>query len=70
MPPWVVSTHVSRENAVQEGIRRSDLAMYAAKSLGRNRVVRWEQVGREPDESAGIAVREPAAEPLAAARAG
>lgn len=43
---------VDTEEAVQECVGKADAAMYAAKALGRNRVVSWEQSFREADDSA------------------
>jgi diguanylate cyclase (GGDEF)-like protein len=48
---------VNTEVAIQECIGKADAALYAAKSLGRNRVVSWEQSFREGDESAKNLIR-------------
>jgi hypothetical protein len=48
---------VHTEEAVQECIGKADAALYAAKALGRNRVVSWEQSFREGDESAKNLIR-------------
>jgi diguanylate cyclase (GGDEF)-like protein len=62
----VAVIQVRGERPVDEGIKKSDTALYMAKSLGRNRVICWEHVCRETDESANHAAPAPAGEPLVA----
>jgi len=48
----VATSLVNTEDAVKDSIGKADAALYAAKTLGRNQVVSWEQAFRDTDESA------------------
>jgi diguanylate cyclase (GGDEF)-like protein len=52
----VVVSHIGNDtNSAEEALRQADTALYAAKALGRNRVVNWEDVAPRPEELSAVA---------------
>jgi diguanylate cyclase (GGDEF)-like protein len=53
----VVTSHIDGEETAQDAISRADAALYAAKALGRNRVIRWEDIAPRTEEPAADVVQ-------------